>query len=1024
MKKTKILSLLLIAAIVVAVCVFALPTQADAATSGYYTYKVTNGEATITDCDESISGNITIPSKLGGYPVTRIEPWAFERCSRLTGVTIPNGVTSIGEYTFYYCESLTRVTIPNSVTSIGNRAFSGCSSLTSINIPNKVTSIGEYAFYYCESLTSVTIPNSVTSIGNNAFTWCSSLTSVTIPNSVTSIGDSVFIECSSLTSVTIPNSVTSIGVDAFSYCSSLTSVTIPNSVTSIGSCAFYDCSSLTSVTIPNSVTSIGNNAFSSCSSLTSVTIPNSVTSIGNCAFSGCDERITVTVPSSVKSIGDNAFESGALLRTTRNATAVRNYAAKNNNPIVLTDGTDQESIVGGKMGKFNWKLDKRTGELAITGSGDMMDFSTAAPPPWDEYKAYINSITLQDTITKIGARAFVGCIRLRSITVPKGVTSIGSSAFSECSWLTTVTIPNSVTSIGEFAFCDCESLTSVTIPDSVTLIGDSAFRECSGLTSINIPNSVTSIGDYAFCSCFSLTKVTIGRRVTSVGYYAFYGCSSLEKVFVYSKNCYFDSECGLNYNQTIYGFAGSTAETFADSVFAEFVAMTEVLEITSQPKSASAFEDETVSVKVTATGDGRTYTWYYKNAGASDYKKSSVTKATYSVTMDADVDGRTVYCVVKDKYGNSVKTNTVKLSMKHVAKITTQPKNATAPKGSTAKVTVAATGDGLTYTWYYKNAGASSFSKSSIKKANYSTTMDASVNGRQVYCVVKDQYGKSVKSNTVKLYMGNPAKITTQPKNANVTKGSAAKVTVAATGDGLTYTWYYKNAGASAFSKSSVAKATYGATMDAKVNGRQVYCVVKDKYGNTVKSNTVTLTMKQVAKITTQPKNVTVAKGSAAKVTVAATGDGLTYTWYYKNAGASAFSKSSVAKATYGATMDAKVNGRQVYCVVKDKYGNSVKSTTVTLTMKQTAKITTQPTSVTVANGKAAKVTVVASGDGLTYTWYYKNAGASSFSKSSVAKATYGATMDAKVNGRQVYCVVADKYGNTVKSSTVTLKMK
>ena len=182
--------------------------------------------------------------------------------------------------------------------------------------------------------------------------------------------------------------------------------------------------------------------------------------------------------------------------------------------------------------------------------------------------------------------------------------------------------------------------------------------------------------------------------------------------------------------------------------------------------------------------------------------------------------------------------------------------------------------------------------------------------------------------------------------------------------------------------------------------------------------------MKQTAKITTQPKSVTVAKGYAAKVTVVATGDGLTYTWYYKNAGASSFSKSSVTKATYGVTMDAKVNGRQVYCVVKDRYGNSVKSSTVTLSMKQTAKITTQPTSVTVSKGSAAKVTVVASGDGLTYTWYYKNAGASSFSKSSVAKATYGATMDAKVNGRQVYCVVADKYGNTVKSSTVTLKMK
>ena len=178
-------------------------------------------------------------------------------------------VTSIGDQAFENCSSLTSVTIPNSVTFIGNFAFSGCSSLTSLNIPNSVTSIANLAFSYCSSLTSVTIPNSVTYIGNQAFRGCSSLTSLTIPNSVTHIGYSAFYGCSSLTSLTIPNSVTSIEHYTFYGCSCLTSVTIPNSVTSIGQNAFYGCSSLTSVTIPNSVTSIGEGAFNGCSSLTS-----------------------------------------------------------------------------------------------------------------------------------------------------------------------------------------------------------------------------------------------------------------------------------------------------------------------------------------------------------------------------------------------------------------------------------------------------------------------------------------------------------------------------------------------------------------------------------------------------------------------------------------------------------------------------------------------------------------------------------------------------------------------------------
>ena len=147
------------------------------------------------------------------------------------------------------------------VTRVGNGAFDGCSSLKSITIPNSVTSIGSWAFADCSSLKSITIPSSVTSIGSAAFFSCSSLKSITIPNSVTSIDGTTFSSCISLTSVTIPNSVTSIGSAAFFSCSSLKSITIPNSVTSIGNSAFRDCSRLIQLILfPSTPPTLGSDA--------------------------------------------------------------------------------------------------------------------------------------------------------------------------------------------------------------------------------------------------------------------------------------------------------------------------------------------------------------------------------------------------------------------------------------------------------------------------------------------------------------------------------------------------------------------------------------------------------------------------------------------------------------------------------------------------------------------------------------------------------------------------------------------
>ena len=335
-------------------------SEAQAASEKYdiYTYEVgSDGTVTITDCDSSAQGAITIPSQINGKPVTSIGGAAFYYCSSLTSITIPNSVTSIGSNAFEDCHSLTGITIPNSVTSIGWDAFEDCHSLTSVTIGNSVTSIGVRAFNGCKKLTQINVDKANTTYSSvNGVLFNKDKTelikypegkadtSYAIPNGVTSIGGWAFSGCSSLTSVTIGNGVTSIDCYAFGYCSRLTSITIPDSVTSIDGSAFDGCKKLTQInvdtantayssvngvlfnkektelirypkgkadtsySIPDGVTIIGKNAFAWCDSLRSITIPDGVTIIDRGAFQYCRSLTSITIPDSVTYISAEAFD--------------------------------------------------------------------------------------------------------------------------------------------------------------------------------------------------------------------------------------------------------------------------------------------------------------------------------------------------------------------------------------------------------------------------------------------------------------------------------------------------------------------------------------------------------------------------------------------------------------------------------------------------------------------------------------------------------------------------------------------
>lgn len=220
--------------------------------------------------DKTLAGDIVIPSSLGGYSVRAIGRAAFEDCTQLTSVTIPEGVTNIGWYAFLRCSSLGNITIPEGVTSFEFASFEHCSSLTNIMIPESVTCIHNDAFRGCSSLESIQLPNSITNFGADTFYGCSNLRCLTIPSAATSIGTWCLRDCTSLTNVVIHNAVTSIGRGAFQNCSSLGAITLPEGLISIGQEAFGGCVGLSKLTIPESVRSIGDNAFANCSNLVEI----------------------------------------------------------------------------------------------------------------------------------------------------------------------------------------------------------------------------------------------------------------------------------------------------------------------------------------------------------------------------------------------------------------------------------------------------------------------------------------------------------------------------------------------------------------------------------------------------------------------------------------------------------------------------------------------------------------------------------------------------------------------------------
>lgn len=701
-------------------------TQIEYGAFGYYPYKIdlkSLGEFSDINPSGPLKDGLGVKVKEIYLPKESIKNYKggsaaglFAGCTTLEKVTIGSSGDAKAELPyemFAGCTNLTTVNMDKNVKMIGTAAFAECTGLKSIDL-TEVKEVMSYAFTKA-GLSEVTIPSSVEKIGAIAFGGCISLETMTLESRwsgedsvyrrmVNILGNFSYVKGeysynmhtsseqvnnpirsneefrekypgqTAIKTLIIKNDGEGTALDnssAFAaHLVSLENVTLPEGMKTIPSGAFKQCFSLKKVVLPSSIETIGNNAFDSDVNLDiDFTKLTNLTSIGSQAFSiinanggnsvggSYDKKYTdeitdnggiknIILPESVKTIGSGAF-----------------FGQRNVKKIVIPESV---TSIQGQAFQMIPALE----ELEVYASLDKVSGSSFNEVFWSNTRndstitGKLKKIILGENYSatgKIGSALFYG-LDFDEIDIQmNNIQNLGSSMFMKNKKLKSFTVPKTVKVINQAAFYETTALKDITIPKNVQTIDVEAFRK-SGLEKIWILNKDLVI------------KEPTTEDVTEEE------SASKTKVYIYNPKETVEDFIAIPKNVTIYGYAGSTAEAYAQKNGNKFVVINPENKVIFDSVGGSKVEEQTIECGEFAkkpadpAKEGYTFKGWYTNkecTNAFDFDKDSIKEET---TLYAKWEKNPSS---KPETKPAIKKNAKVTSGKYIYKVTSVTKNQT-----------------------------------------------------------------------------------------------------------------------------------------------------------------------------------------------------------------------------------------------------------------------------------------------------------------------------------------------------------